>query len=79
MVVVYHGWTTSHHCTDHLITSNSTVLFSNPSDRPIGSFEAEANRRFHIENLCGALLQTAFNACRRGTDKKYRQGKLKFS
>ena len=60
MVVVYHGWTTSHHYIDHLITSNSTVLFSNPSDRPIGSFEAEANRRFHIENLCEALVPNSF-------------------
>ena len=44
MVVVYHGGTTSHYCIDHLITSNNTVLFSNPADRPIGSFGAEANR-----------------------------------
>ena len=60
MVVVYHGWTTSHHYIAHLITSNNTVLFSNPSDRPIGSFGAEANRRFHIENLCEALVPDSF-------------------
>ena len=31
MVVVYHSWTESHHYIDRLITSNNTVIFTNPS------------------------------------------------
>jgi parallel beta-helix repeat protein len=60
MVVVYHSWTTSHHYIDHLITSNNTVVFSNPSDRPIGTYTMQGNRRFHIENLCEALVPNSF-------------------
>jgi hypothetical protein len=61
MVVVYHSWTTSHHYIDHLITSNNTVIFSNPSDHPIGpEDEPQANHRFHIENLCEALQPNSF-------------------
>lgn len=61
MVVVYHSWTTSHHYVDHLITLNNTVIFSNPSDHPIGpEDEPQAGRRFHIENVCEALLPDTF-------------------
>jgi hypothetical protein len=60
MVVVYQSWTTSHHYIDHLIPANNTIIFSNPSDRPIGSFTTQANRRFHIENLCEALTPNSF-------------------
>jgi parallel beta-helix repeat protein len=60
MVVVYHSWTTSHHYIDHLITSNNTIVFTNPSGRPIGSYTTQANRRFHIENLCEALTSNSF-------------------
>ena len=61
MVVVYHSWTTSHHYIDHLIPSNNTVIFSNPSDHPIGpEDEPQANRRFHIENLCESLVPNSF-------------------
>ena len=60
MVVVYHSWTTSHHYIDRLITTNNTILFTNPSDRPIGSFVIQGNRRFHIENLCEALVPNSF-------------------
>ena len=60
MVVVYHSWTTSNHYIDHLITANNTVVFTNPSDRPIGSFVEQGQRRFHIENLCEALVPNSF-------------------
>ena len=60
MVVVYHSWTTSHHYIDQLIPANNTVLFSNPSWAPIGTFEPQGNHRFHIENLCEALVPNSF-------------------
>ncbi|CAF2209465.1 unnamed protein product [Rotaria magnacalcarata] len=60
MVVVYHSWTTSHHYIDRLIPSNRTILFTNPSDRPIGTFVTQGKRRFHIENLCNSLSQNSF-------------------
>lgn len=56
MVVVYHSWTESHHYINRLITTNNTVLFTNPSEYPIGQFEAQSHKRFHIENLCEALI-----------------------
>ena len=52
MVVVYHSWTASRHYIDQLYTANSTVMFTNPSDRPIGYFGVQAQKRFHIENVC---------------------------
>ena len=60
MVVIYHSWTTSRHHIDHLITSNNTIMLSNPAQRPIGYFSFQANRRFHIENLCEALIPNSF-------------------
>jgi parallel beta-helix repeat protein len=60
MVVVYHSWTESHHYIDRLITENNTVLFTNPSDRPIGTFFIQGQHRFHIENLCEALVPNSF-------------------
>ena len=60
MVVVYHSWTTSHHYIDRVITSNRTILFTNPSDRPIGEFVVQGKRRFHIENICKALVPNSF-------------------
>jgi parallel beta-helix repeat protein len=60
MVVVYHSWTTSHHYIDRLITENNTVLFTNPSGLPMGSFPIQSQRRFHIENLCEALVPNSF-------------------
>ena len=60
MVVVYHSWTTSHHYIDQLIPANNTILFTNPSWGAIGSFEPQANRRFHIENLCETLVPNSF-------------------
>jgi hypothetical protein len=60
MIVVYHSWTTSHHYIDQLITANNTILFTNPSDRPIGYYKYQANRRFHIENLCETLTSNSF-------------------
>jgi putative cofactor-binding repeat protein len=60
MVVVYHSWTTSHHYIDRLITENNTILFTNPSDRPIGTYDVQGQRRFHIENLCEALVPNSF-------------------
>ncbi len=60
MVVVYHSWTTSHHYIDHLITENNTILFTNPSNSPIGSFDTQGQKRFHIENLCEALTPNSF-------------------
>jgi parallel beta-helix repeat protein len=60
MVIVYHSWTTSHHYIDHLITTNNTVRFTNPSDRPIGVFVEQGQHRFHIENLCEALVPNSF-------------------
>jgi parallel beta-helix repeat protein len=60
MVVVYHSWTTSHHYIDQLITENNTVLFSNPSNFPIGASVIQGQKRFHIENLCEALTPNSF-------------------
>ena len=60
MVVVYFSWAESHHYIDRLITTNNTVLFSNPSNRPIGVFPVQSQRRFHIENLCEALVPNSF-------------------
>ena len=60
MVVIYHSWSTSYHYIDRLIPENNTILFSNPSDYPIGHFVYQGQRRFHIENLCEALIQNSF-------------------
>ena len=60
MVVVYHSWTESHHYVDRLIATNNTILFTNPSDQPIGTFVIPGQRRFHIENLCEALIPNSF-------------------
>ena len=60
MVVIYHSWSTSYHYIDRLIPQNNTVLFTNPSDYPIGHFVYQGQRRFHIENLCEALIQNTF-------------------
>jgi parallel beta-helix repeat protein len=60
MVVIYHSWTESHHYIDRLITANNTVLFTNPSQYAIGAFEMQGQRRFHIENLCEALVPNSF-------------------
>jgi hypothetical protein len=60
MVIVYHSWTESHHYIDRFITENNTVLFTNPSDQPIGAFYMEGQHRFHIENLCEALVTNSF-------------------
>jgi parallel beta-helix repeat protein len=60
MVVIYHSWTESHHYIDRLITTNNTILFTNPTDRPIGFFGIQSNRRFHIENVCEALVPNSF-------------------
>ena len=60
MVVVYHSWTESHHYIDRLIPENNTVLFTNPSDQPMGMFPIQEQRRFIIENLCEALVPNSF-------------------
>ena len=60
MVVVYHSWTESHHYIDRLIPSNNTVIFSNPCDLEFGQFGLLEGRRFHIENLCEALVPNSF-------------------
>ncbi len=60
MVVVYHSFTESHHYIDRLITENNTVIFSNPSHYPIGNDFVQSKRRFHIENLCEALVPNSF-------------------
>ncbi len=60
MVVVYHSWTESHHYIDRLITENNTVIFTNPAAVPIGTFVAQGRRRYHIENLCEALVPNSF-------------------
>jgi parallel beta-helix repeat protein len=60
MVVVYHSWTASRHYIDQVITANNTILFTNPSGYPIGTFATQGQRRFHIENLCQALVPNSF-------------------
>jgi hypothetical protein len=60
MVVVYHSWTTSHHYIDQIITSNRTVLFTNPSGLPIGTYVIQGQRRFHVENLCISFVPNSF-------------------
>ena len=63
MVVVYNSWTASRHYIDRLYAHNRTVMFSNPSDRFIGYFAEQAQKRFHIENICdvpGALQPNTF-------------------
>ena len=60
MVIVYHSWTESHHYIDHLITSNNTVIFTNPSEHAIGADLLQGKKRFHIENVCEALVANSF-------------------
>jgi hypothetical protein len=60
MVIVYHSWTESHHYVDRLIPSNNTVIFTNPAVLSIGTFIVQGTRRFHIENLCEALVPNSF-------------------
>ena len=60
MVVIYHSWTESHHYIDRLIPANNTVIFSNPSQYAIGAAPVQSKRRFHIENLCEALVPNSF-------------------
>ena len=60
MVIVYHSWTESHHYIDRLIPENNTVIFSNPAVLPFGKFNELEARRFHIENLCEALVPNSF-------------------
>ena len=60
MVVIYHSWTESHHYIDQLIAANNTILFTNPSDAPIGTYVVQGQRRFHIENVCEALVPNSF-------------------
>ena len=60
MVVVYHSWTTSHHYIDQLITTNRTILFTNPSNSPIGTYVIQGQRRFHVENLCISFVPNSF-------------------
>ena len=60
MVVVYHSWTTSHHYIDRLIPSNRTILFTNPSGAPIGTYTTQGQRRFHVENMCSSLIANSF-------------------
>jgi hypothetical protein len=60
MVVVYHSWTTSHHYIDKLITSNRTILFTNPSGQPIGTYVTQGQRRFHVENVCVQFVPNSF-------------------
>ncbi len=60
MVVVYHSSTMSYHYIDRLIPENNTILFTNPSDLPIGALGIQLKRRFHIENLCETLIPNSF-------------------
>ena len=60
MVVIYHSYTESHHYIDKIITSNNTILFTNPSGSPIEPANVETQQRFHIENLCEALVPNSF-------------------
>ena len=60
MVVVYHSWTTSHHYIDQIIPSNRTILFTNPSGAPIGTYVIQGQRRFHVENMCTTLVPNSF-------------------
>jgi hypothetical protein len=60
MVIVYHSWTESHRYIDQLITTNNTIIFTNPAVHPFGKFGPLEQRRFHIENLCEALLPNSF-------------------
>ena len=52
MVVVYHSWTASRHYIDRVYKSNNTVMFTNPALAFIGYFIEQAQKRFHIENVC---------------------------
>ena len=60
MVIVYCSWAESHHYIDRLIPTNNTIRFSNPSNRPIGTFPTQSQHRFHIENVCEALVPNSF-------------------
>ena len=60
MVVIYHSYTESHHYIDKLIPANNTILFSNPSGTDIEKPNSETQQRFHIENLCEALIPNTF-------------------
>ncbi len=44
MIVVYHIWAESHHYIDRLITTNNTLLFTNPSEYPMGNFSIQGKK-----------------------------------
>lgn len=52
--VVYHGWTDSSHGLRSVVTSNRSVLFTNPAGRPIGFWpnkDSEGGGRFFTESV----------------------------
>ena len=63
MVVLYNSWTASRHYIDAVYPANHTVMFTNPAGQFIGYFIEQAQKRFHIENVCdapGALQPNTF-------------------
>ena len=56
--VVYHGWTASRHHLKQVFSENRTVMFTNPSDRPIGAWpnhDSEGGGRYYIDNTFEGL------------------------
>lgn len=56
--VVYHGWTASRHHLRQVFGENRTVIFTNPSDRPIGAWanhDSEGGGRYYIDNTFEGL------------------------
>ena len=50
----YHGWTTSRHYVSSVrVAPSNALMFSNPSDRPIGFWtgrSSEGGQRYYVEN-----------------------------
>ncbi|EDQ90793.1 uncharacterized protein MONBRDRAFT_36322 [Monosiga brevicollis MX1] len=56
--MVYHGWTASRHHLRIIDPSAQRVLFTNPSDRPIGywpNVDSEGGGRYFVENIRSGL------------------------
>ena len=56
--VIYHGWTASRHHLRNVVTENSSVIFTNPAEYPIGHWpnhDSESGGRYYIDNTFEGL------------------------
>ena len=55
---MYHAWTVSRHHLREIQPWNNTVWFTNPSDRPIGTWsnhDSEGGGRYYVDNILEGL------------------------